>query len=454
MSAFPTPAAMARMLSGLLRSSRTATLEQLPSLVAAHAGAAGLAGARFYLADLQQDVLREVTGRGLDAGEGGQELRIDGSVAGRAFQSTDPVAAPVVADRRQWWLPVMDGTERVGVLSVEVPSGPESASEAMLALADLIGLLLVSKRAHSDSFARLTRTRPMSVAAEMQWSLMPPMTFANQRVAVSAMMEPAYEIAGDAFDYAEAGDVVHLAIFDAMGHDTAAGLTANLAVAACRSHRRRNASLQQAADAIEHALIEQFSHSRYATGILADLDTSTGELTWLNCGHHPPVLIREGTPRVLDCRPSGPLGTGLGLDRVLCREKLARGDRILLYTDGITEARDAAGREFGLERFTDFVIRHQAQGMPVPETLRRLVHAVLDYHPGGLQDDATVLFCEWNGTAYQLLQDPSPEELDHRDRGDHAEHRDHGEHRDRGDRSRPPSAQAACRSSARPNNRA
>jgi serine phosphatase RsbU (regulator of sigma subunit) len=91
------------------------------------------------------------------------------------------------------------------------------------------------------------------------------------------------------------------------------------------------------------------------------------------------------------------MGTGLGLSVTLCREQLEPGDRLVLYTDGITEARSADDREFGRERFVDFLVRHHADGLPVPETLRRLIHAVLDHHDGRLQDDATVLFCEWLG---------------------------------------------------------
>jgi serine phosphatase RsbU (regulator of sigma subunit) len=68
-----------------------------------------------------------------------------------------------------------------------------------------------------------------------------------------------------------------------------------------------------------------------------------------------------------------------------------------MHTDGITEARRRGGPEFGLARFVDFLVRHHADGLPVPETLRRLVNAVLDHHDGHLEDDATVLMCEWIG---------------------------------------------------------
>ncbi|MFF8262596.1 PP2C family protein-serine/threonine phosphatase [Streptomyces virginiae] len=388
------------MLTNLLAASHLATLERLPSLVQHHAALAGLNRARIYVADLREETLREMTGQGLDAAQGGDELQIEGTVAGRVFQSLQILPGSGGDDGgRKYWLPLLDGTERLGVLSVSLTEEPDDESRtAMTAVASLVGLMLVSKRTHSDSYARLTRLQPMSVSAEMQWTLMPPRTFAGPRVTVAAAMEPAYSTAGDAFDYALAGDIVHLAVFDAMGHDTAAGLTANLAMATCRNQRRQGASLTEARDAIESMLLAQFSLDRYATAVLADLDLRSGLLSWINCGHPPPILIRAGRwITALDRPPTHPLGTDLGLPAEIHREQLEPGDRIVLYTDGIIEARDRSGREFGLDRFLQFVIRHQADGFPVPETLRRLVRAVLDHHDGQLGDDATVLLCEWHG---------------------------------------------------------
>ncbi|CAM5316425.1 Stage II sporulation protein E OS=Streptomyces canus OX=58343 GN=AQI96_10420 PE=4 SV=1 [Streptomyces canus] len=397
------------MLHALLRDSHLSAFEELPALVAHHADEAGLRRACIYVADIQELVLREATGQGLDAGAGGRELRVDATLPGRVFRDAQSYSAPVDG-RIQHWLPVLDGTERLGVLHLETDDGPDEATRAaMEGLASLVGLLLVSKRHHSDSYARLTRVSPMTVSAEMQWTLMPPRTFANKRVTIAATMEPAYATAGDAFDYALAGDTAHLAVFDAMGHDTSAGLTANLAMATCRNQRRQGHSLTEARDAIEATLIEQFAQSRYATAVLADLDLNTGVLTWINCGHHPPVLIRgRRWTTHLNCTPTHPLGTNLGRATTVCREHLEPGDQLLLYTDGIIEARDAKGREFGRDRFVDFVIRHQADGLPAPETLRRLVRAVLEHHDGHLSDDATVLLCEWHGASEtaEPVQDP------------------------------------------------
>jgi serine phosphatase RsbU (regulator of sigma subunit) len=79
------------------------------------------------------------------------------------------------------------------------------------------------------------------------------------------------------------------------------------------------------------------------------------------------------------------------------KESLQPGDRLVLYTDGITEARGQDGSPFGLARLTDFAERALADDLPEAETARRLVHAILDYQQDKLQDDATVLLMHWRG---------------------------------------------------------
>jgi serine phosphatase RsbU (regulator of sigma subunit) len=386
----------------LLDASHGRSLEQLPLLLREQAERAGLYEASIYLADLQEDVLRRLTSPGLEAGNraGGHkaELRIDCTQAGRSYTTLATVSGEG-DEAGCWWTPLLDGGERLGVLRVETESDGERTARTVRRLASLVTLLILSVRSQSDSYARLVRSRPMTVAAELQWNLMPPRAFANGQVTISAALEPAYEIGGDAYDYALADSVVHLGIVDAMGHDVAAGLTANVAVAACRNARRQNANLVETGEFIEHTLIQQLGTERYVTALLIDLDMDTGEITWINHGHHAPILIRDADwTRLMPSPPSHPLGTDLGIEATLCCEQLRPGNRLVLYTDGITEARSPAGEEFGLDRFMDFVLTHNAEGLPVPETLRRLIHSIRDYQKGRFQDDATVLFLEWHGS--------------------------------------------------------
>ncbi|MFJ2092685.1 PP2C family protein-serine/threonine phosphatase [Streptomyces sp. NPDC087901] len=387
------------MLADLLAASHLMPIDRLPDMAAEHARASGFTQILIYLGDLQRRVLRLLPGE--EAGDAREtQWEIDGSVPGRAYQYGRILSAGSRPESpcSSWWVPLLDGTERLGVLFVEAEQDDARTHEDMDRLAALLALIIVSKRTSSDTLAKLARTEPLSISAEMQWNLMPPSAYADGRVVIAASMEPAYRISGDAYEYAIDGPLVHLSIFDAMGHDTAAGLCAALALGACRSVRRAGGDLAAASEAVEQALIEQYDHQRYATGILATLDARTGLLSWVNRGHHRPVIIRGNRWTTnLECPPAHPMGTGLGLESVTCHEQLEPGDRIVLYTDGITEARSRDGDEFGLEQFTDFIIRHHADGLPVPETLRRLIRAVLAHHDGNLQDDATVLLCEWLG---------------------------------------------------------
>lgn len=367
-------AARARVLAELIAASHLMTLEQLPGTVALHAAGVGWPQVLIYLADLQQVRLyllaEQRRRRPWRRRRAGFELSVEGTVAGRAFQ-LGKVFPASASTKGQWWVPLLDGTERLGVLRVGMPGAQVEADEDLNKLAGLVALLLVSKRDTSDSYSQLVRRRRMEVSAEMEWQLMPPRTFATDRVLISAIMEPAYQVSGDVFDYALTGETVHLSVFDAMGHDTAAGLTANLALAAARNHRRQGSGLLQTAEGIGEILTEQFAGSRYATGILADLHLTTGVLTWTNYGHHPPVVIRGNRTLVhLSCPPAPPMGTGLDRPGTLRRDQLEPRDRLLLYTDGITEARNRDRQEFGLNGLTEFLIRHHADDLPVPETLQ------------------------------------------------------------------------------------
>ncbi|MFD0527135.1 PP2C family protein-serine/threonine phosphatase [Kitasatospora arboriphila] len=167
----------------------------------------------------------------------------------------------------------------------------------------------------------------------------------------------------------------------------------------CRSTRRAGGGLADIAEAVDGALT-RWIPDRLLTAVFADLDTGTGRLSWVNFGHPPPLLIRRQhvVPGALERPAQLPLGLGSGYPRgpaTVHHAQLEPGDRILVHTDGVTEARSAAGDLFGEERLVDLVVRSAACREP-PEALRRLILALLEHRDHRLVDDATIVLVEWH----------------------------------------------------------
>lgn len=397
-------------LEHLLHAAHIASPDELPELVGRASALFGADESVLYLADLQQRVL--VPFRPAPAPSPGTgELGIDSTVAGRAFQTMQRLTQAVEVgsddDRAQVWVPLLDGAERVGVLGLVLPAPvleDPPGMERLHRFASALAGLLVTKALYGDSVVRARRARPMSLAAEVQWSLLPPLTFVNSAVTVTGGLEPAYEVAGDSLDYAVDGAVARFAVFDGMGHGIISAQMVSLVVAAYRNARRAGMSLLATAAHVESAVTEVFRVESFATGLLCELDTDRGMVRWVNAGHHPPLLLREGRlVRPLEVEPMLPLGLNMSLAAgravPVGAEQLEPGDMLLLYTDGVTEARSPSGDFFGQDRLVDVVGRHLAAGLPTPEAMRRTVHELLEHQSGDLDDDATLLLVEWHGPA-------------------------------------------------------
>jgi serine phosphatase RsbU (regulator of sigma subunit) len=189
-------------------------------------------------------------------------------------------------------------------------------------------------------------------------------------------------------------------VIDAIGHDLEAGVIAHLVIATYRWCRRRRLDLRDTSVTIDEVIAERFPDGKFVTGIITQLDTTTGTLRWMCHGHPLPLLIRnDRVIGAIEAAPALPFGLGTSVDGEaavsITETSLQPGDRILLYTDGIVEARTAEGEDFGLERLQDFLHRALASGYSDSEIVRRLSHAVLDHHGGHLRDDATTLLLHW-----------------------------------------------------------
>ncbi|MCY1138103.1 PP2C family protein-serine/threonine phosphatase [Actinoplanes sp. Pm04-4] len=364
--------------------------EDLPAVLAGAAPLLGAEAATVLLVDYAQEALHPLRGTTPERGDGSA---VDGTPAGLAFTTA----------RQQWddgflWLPLLHGAERLGVLEFQVKEYPsESARHDLEVIAALVAELIASRRFYGDAVEHTRRRLPMQLAAEIIWNQLPPLTFAVDGTMVTAVLEPCYDVGGDAFDYAANGDVLHVALFDTVGHGISASALTTLTLNTYRNARRSGLSLTDTYRSIDKWIRAQYPNA-FVTALLAELDIPTGAYRRISAGHPAELLLRDGrslppfpTPNAL---PLG-LGAMLGRPPTVIEHQLEAGDALVFYTDGITEARDAYGNLFGVEKLSEFLVGALREGAPAPETMRRLIRTIISYEEGELRDDATAAMLQW-----------------------------------------------------------
>ena len=389
--------AATELLGELLRRTHLSAPSDLAGVIADQAASIGAHDLVLYLIDYDQDTLMPLPA---GAGDRREPLSVAGTVAGRSFSTSAILEAPRRGSDRRFWFPLLDGTERLGVMGLSLAE--DHVDDRTVAVveryAHLAAVLIVAKNAYGDTFEIARRRRGMTIAAELLWELAPPLVFATDHLLLAGMLEPCYDNGGDALDYAVDDGVLSVAVFDAMGHGLAAAGVAAFAVSAYRHSRRRGCGLVETYEAMDAAVTHQFPDDRFVTALIARLDLHTGRLEWISAGHPPPLVIRGGRrARPLVGPPVTPLGVELPAEREpqVSEETLEPGDLLLFYTDGLSEARGPDGRRLTAEGLTGFIEREVSSGHQAPETLRRLRQAIVAHQEGQLEDDATAVLLEW-----------------------------------------------------------
>ncbi|GIF05461.1 PP2C family protein-serine/threonine phosphatase [Actinoplanes siamensis] len=368
--------------------------EDLPDVLAAAAPLLDAETATVLLVDYGQLALHPLRRSRVDTTV---SFAVEDTPAGRAFTSAAP----------QWlgeagggtlWLPLLHGAERLGVLELRCTAYPgESARDDLAVIAALIAELIASRRFYGDAVEHTRRRMPMQLAAEIIWNQLPPLTFAVDGTVVTAVLEPCYEVGGDAFDYAANGETLHVALFDTVGHGIGASALTTLALNTYRNARRSGLSLLDTCRSIDKWVRAQYPGS-FVTALLAELDLATGSYQRISAGH-PAELFLRGDQALPPLPTPGTLPLGLGhmLNRPprVVRRQLEPGDTLVLYTDGITEARDASGMLFGAARLSAFFRDAMRRDTPAPEMMRQLIQTIVSYEQGELRDDATAAMLQW-----------------------------------------------------------
>ncbi|WNV75236.1 PP2C family protein-serine/threonine phosphatase [Geodermatophilus sp. DSM 44513] len=362
-------------------------------LVAQEIHAVGGSEIAIFLQDYDQVHLQPLEGEGLV----GQRVLIDASLAGRAFTTDTPVEEDLPDGSVRMYLPMLDGSDRIGVLSLRLPAVNDADRRLAQRLAGLVADLIVTKSGYTDTFARARTAHPMSVAAHLLRRTLPPLTMTNPDVELAGILEPAYRVGGDSFDYAMNDHVLHFGVFDAMGHGLEAAAVATVVIAAYRHGRLSGSDLPELYAAMDRVVAEAFP-GRFATAQIGRLDTKRGELKWINAGHPAPLWVRNG--RVigeLAGTVTRPVGFGGAVAHVQS-VRLEPGDRVLIFTDGVVEERLDGGEQFGEARLRRILEQTSAERLPAAEAVRRLSHALMAARYGRTSDDASLLLIEYKGS--------------------------------------------------------
>lgn len=381
-----------RVLGSLLDRAHLMPARLVGSLVAQEIVAVGGTDVSIWLQDYDQRTLQPLTGAGLVGGT----TPIAGTWPGRAFTQDARVEQALPGGFVRLYLPMLDGSDRVGVLAFTLSGVDDDDRRLAQRLAGLTADLIVTKSLYTGTFARVRAAAPMSLSAHVQWQALPPLIMTTPDVALAGILEPAYDVGGDSFDYALDEHVLHLGVFDAMGHGLEAAIMATVVVAAYRHGRRSAASLPDLYVHMDDVL--GTSHpGRFATAQVGRLDTETGVLSWVNAGHPAPLRIGgSGAVSELTGPIARPVGFG-GAAPSVQTTRLAQGDRVLFFTDGVVEERLTDGLQFGEARLRRLVEQTSADRLSVAETVRLLSHSLMAARGGRTSDDASLLLVEWRG---------------------------------------------------------
>jgi hypothetical protein len=352
-------------------------------------------GVWLYVADYSEDHLRIVPGNSGSAPPA-EDFSVRGALPGRVYLTREQ-AVVEGDDGPILWVPVFRRSESVGVLALALDPGATLPPGLAAAIALTIGSAVLGARRHSDVFELARGAELLRLAAAMQWDLLPLPTYQDPLVEVAGRVEPAYDIGGDAFDFAANAETMEIGVFDAMGHGLRATLLTTLAVGAYRFGRRRREELAGVAGDIDEAVSGHVEGEAFVTGHLCRLNLATGQLGWLNAGHPLPLLIRDHAASpvegALPCLPFG-----LGIQSAAAVEvTLQPDDIVLFYSDGVVEARPNGGPEFGMARFLDMAGRHGDREVPLLVMVRQILDAVNEHANDVLRDDATLVAVRWTG---------------------------------------------------------
>ncbi|AYG78455.1 Phosphoserine phosphatase RsbU [Streptomyces hundungensis] len=383
------PLTLARTLEAAEAAAPVESLDVVARMLKERLGAASVS---FLITDFNgSSVVRLGAAGSVDIGEPAERIALRGTLYDDVIRSQRPGVEDTGEDALvRIVAPVTNRGDAIGLLELFLPTAPDA--EVMREIgetAHALAYIVITNRPFTDVYQWGRRTRPLSLAAEIQHRLLPAsLACEAAQFTVAGALEPADHVGGDTFDYVIDRDTVQLSVTDAMGHDVAAALLATLVVGALRRARRAGADLQEQASQADAAMREH-GRAGYVTGQLLRISLLDGTTEFINAGHPWPLRLRDGEVTQIVPKIDLPFGVLNPHTYRVQTLDLRPGDRLVMLTDGMLE------RNADSVNLPDLIVRTQA--LHPREAARTLIGAIVDAGDGHLDDDATVMCLDWHG---------------------------------------------------------
>ncbi|MFD3513698.1 PP2C family protein-serine/threonine phosphatase [Streptomyces sp. NPDC058657] len=318
---------------------------------------------------------------------------------GRAFGSQEPfLCAGSFPESVTAHLPVTVRGDRLGVLSVTLPDKPLDP-EVLAELADVaeaLGHQIVVAERDTDLYLQARRAERLTLAAEIQWQLLPGRSCARDEYELGAQLEPAYAIHGDNFDWSTSADHLTLALTNGMGEGIDAALLTSLAINALRNARRAGLELADQACMADQAVYGRHGGALHLSVLLLRFHLPTGAVEIVDAGSPRVWRLRDGVVESVELDDQLPLGMFEDTLYTAQSWQVLPGDRLLFVSDGVYDVASPAG-----ERYSEKALARAIQAtrlLPPPQVPRAVLQELAGHRGEVLaEDDAMIVCLDWHG---------------------------------------------------------
>ena len=366
---------------------RAAPPDCLPEVTAEHLRARySIERAEVLLGDLSLNTLRPV----LDP-----EGPSGGPLEQRCFGSQLPVIDPRPDGPARLLLPLTVWGDRLGVLRVESPRpATRELTAELTTLAGELAMALRTADRDTDRYRKVRRHQRLTMAAELQWDLLPGRSLNGERFRLAGALEPAYAVYGDHYDWSVDADRITLTVLNGHGDGIEASLLTTMAVNAMRNARRSGAGIVEQAELASDAVYSRHGGSTYVATLLLEIGLDDGVVEAVDAGSPRAMVAHEGEIRTITLDQQLPLGM-FGDNRYETQKfQLEAGDRLLVASDGVHAAAPGGRPEYGTSALLTALRRTRLQ--PPAEAVGTVIRSLREYHSGlDPEDDAVIVCLDW-----------------------------------------------------------